>query len=202
MLVATCAPAWDAAASDLLRAVAQRHATGPALRPGALVDAGWALLQVRADGAGSTDSWQLCEPVYGAEPLDWRPGLDTTLSVLDSQAALVRMLNVQPLRTRFDQALRVAPGAMGAPRVFLERQAVAGEHDSGWYVGLDEKGAVPERRNAVAVTAGRLVADKACWLAVLALPVGFMAFFEDDRLDMIIDAADQQVYPLPEAAHG
>jgi hypothetical protein len=31
---------------------------------------------------------------------------------------------------------------------------------------------------------------------VLALPAGYMAFFNEDRLETIMDDADRQVYPV------
>jgi hypothetical protein len=195
-LVAECEASHDAAAQDLLQALAQRHAAGPPLRPGAIVDVGWALLQLRPQDA---QTWQVCAPDYDADPMDWHPGLDATLAVLDSQAALMRSLNLPPLRTRSDQLLRIAPGALEAPSVYLERKAPAGERDSGWYAGVQASPVAPDRRQAPWVPAGRLVAQKPAWLAVLALPEGCMAFFDDGRLQTILDAADREIYPVSHA---
>jgi hypothetical protein len=196
-LVAECEPGRDAAAADLLRAVARRDAAGPALRPGAIVDVGWAPLQVRAEDA---QTWQLCEPVYGAEPMDWRRGLDITLAVLDRQAALMRTLDLAPLATRCDQWLLLAPGVLQAPSAFLERNRPAAPGDSGWYIGVHGGTAPPDRRLAERTTAGRLALQRPAWLAVLALPPGCMAFYRRDLLDSIVDADDRQIFPGP--GHG
>lgn len=197
VLVAECEPGRDAAAADLLQAVARRHAAGPALHPGAIIDVGWAPLQVREQDA---QTWQLCEPVYGAEPMDWRRGLDITLAVLDRQAALIRALGVTPLATRCDQWLLLAPGVLQAPAAFLERKAAAAPGDSGWYVGVHDSAVPADRRLAERMAAGRLALQRPAWLAALALPVGCMAFYRRDLLDTIVDAADRQIYPR--ADHG
>lgn len=196
-LVAECDPRRDAAAADLLRAIARRHAAGPSLHPGSIVDVGWAPLQVREGDAGE---WQLCEPLYGAEPVDWRRGLDLTLAVLDSQATLVRALGVQPLATRCDQWLLVGPGVLQARSVLLERKPPVQEGDSGWFAAVNDPAIPADRRLAERATAGTLLMRKPAWTQVLALPVGYMALFERDRLDGILDEADREVYHPPEDA--
>ena len=192
VLVAECDPARDGSAADLLQAIARRHAAGPPLRPGAIIDVGWAPLQLREQDAGT---WQLCEPEYGAEPMDWRPGLDITLAILDSQAALARRTGAPARATRCDQWLLVAPGAMDAPAVYLERSAAEEAGHSGWYAGVNEEGASADRREATRMTAGELVLRKPSWVGVLALPAGYMAFFEHERLDSVLDRDDHEVYP-------
>ncbi len=48
----------------------------------------------------------------------------------------------------------------------------------------------------------RLVALRPQWLGVLALPVGYMTFFDADRLQTIVDADDRQVYPALDGGDG
>ena len=125
---------------------------------------------------------------------------DIALAVLDSQAALARSTQARAQATRCDQWLLVAPGALEAPAVYLERSAASDVGDSGWYAGINASGASADRRDASRLSAGALVRRKPSWLGVLALPVGYMAFFDHERLETVLDREDREVWP-PQASN-
>jgi len=109
----------------------------------------------------------------------------------------VRSVGAAAVATRCDQWLLLAPGVLASPAIFLERKTGTGRDDSGWYAGLQDPAVVPDRKLARRFTVGDLVARKPSWLQVLALPQGYMAFFEEERLETIMDAANREVYPPP-----
>ena len=192
LLIAACSEQHDQAARAMLDHFALLDAAGPQLAPGSRIDFGWAPLQIEARGK----DWFVCEPDFDSEPMRWRPSVDATLGVLQSQAALVRQSGVAPLATRGDQTLWLTPDALDAARVYLHRTEPDSPAECGWYVGCaqdDRDDAEP--RHAVRVRAGRLLTLKPEWLPALILPTGYLVNFEQGRLAEIYDDQDKCIYP-------
>lgn len=192
-LVAICAGQHDLAARSMLNKFAELHAVGPRLAPGARIDFGWVPLQIEADNG----EWLVCEPDFDSEPMQWRPSVDATLGVLQAQGTLMRHLGIQPKRTRGDHLLWLAPSAVRASSVYLHRKESESADKSGWYIGKEcSEEDDEETQCAVEVLAGRLLSIKPEWVVVLALPVGYLAQFEEDRLTAIYDDRDQCIFPV------
>ena len=196
-LIAQCADAHDIAARSMLEKFAKLHAAGPRLKPGSRIDFGWAPLQIEARG----DDWLVCEPDFDSEPMRWRPTVDQTLAILQAQAALITELGVPAKQTRGDQTLWLAPDALDAPRVYLNRNEASEPTESGWYIGRDRSDAESgEVQRARRVRAGTLASRKPEWVAVLALPARYLAIFEHGELAEIYDDRDECIFPEREGA--
>ncbi|HEX9106419.1 MAG TPA: hypothetical protein VF832_04315, partial [Longimicrobiales bacterium] len=176
---------------ELLEALAGIQRRGGDLHPGSVVEFGWAPLRIETQGA----DWVVCEPDFGAEPMRWHPGVDTTLEVLDRQLGLVRLLGLRPTAAHWNQRVLVAPGARQAQEVFFERSSPADEQDTGWYIGVDRPGADPDRRQAHAMTVGELAAAQPAWLTPLTLPVGYFVSFAHGQVRQVMDPQDREVFP-------
>jgi hypothetical protein len=191
-LVANCDPELDHAAQSLLAGLARMNAAGPKLKPGSLVDFGWAMLRIETHG----DHWVVCEPDYDSDPLDWKPQVDETVWVSKEQAELHASLpNVPIERTRGDQQIHFVADALSADAVYLHRLAPDGAQDSGWFVGTEADFVARVPAGAKTALAGELISVEPDWASVLILPVGFSARFEQGRLAAILDARRHQVYP-------
>jgi hypothetical protein len=188
-LTAPCAAEFDEMAASLLERIASTHERGKPLRPGAVVEFVWAPLRIEEQGA----DWVVCEPEFGSEPLRWRPGVDTTLDVLDRQLAVVRSLGLPPEVPRWNQNVRVAPGADDADEIFLMRSSPSDGRETGWYVGIDRTEVEPDARKARAVSVLELVAAHRDWMDVLALPRGYLVTLAHGRVRQVIDPNDNEV---------
>lgn len=192
-LIAECPDSLTAAARSLLEKLRELHARGPKLHPGSVIEFGWAPLRIeQSDGA-----WYLCEPEFAAGAQRFVRGVGVTLRVLDDQARVIHLLGVVPHATRFDETVLVSSQAWDAPRVICDRARTAVAHYSGWYIGADDAVGKRPSPSAAPVTAGELAVRRPAWTAVLALPPGYLATFEDDRLSAVYDDNSREVATFP-----
>ena len=197
-LTARCDSALDDAAASLLERLLVLHERGPALRPGSVVDFVWLPLRIEQDGEDA-GGWQVCEPEFGSEPLQWRPGVDATLTVVQQQLEWARRIGARPQPPRWNQFVRAEPDAERADHAFFVRQRAHGENDSGAVLGIERPDMTPEqaaelRRRADNVPVGEWAQRHPGLSGLLALPPGYMAFLRGGEIAQINDPSDQTVY--------
>lgn len=183
-LIAPCNASLDNAALSTLRELQALNTQGPPLHPGSVIMFGWAPLKVCEEGR----DWVLCEPDFTQSALAWVRGVGATLHVLDSQAAVVHALGVEPRGTFYDDSVLIEPAAESSEHVFLERLESRLEHHSGWCVGIEREEVVPGGIETLEIPAARVLVRRPEWMPYLALPPGFQLVFRARRLVHIFDA--------------
>jgi hypothetical protein len=98
------------------------------------------------------------------------------------------------VEVRFDEAVLLARGCLGQRRIYLQRGEPA-PGDSGWYVGPVDS-PVPEQKaeNFESLRVFELLSRRAAVLQVMGLPPGFLAVFDGDRIEAVLDDQDRDVW--------
>ena len=121
------------------------------------------------------------------------PRVDYTLRVIDEQARLIQRIGCSSKATLFTGSLVLAKACLAERRIYLERRAAVKENDSGWYIGpLDHP--LAERERLASIQAYRLLRLRPEVMPVLALPEGYIATFDGERLEAILDHRDVRVW--------
>jgi hypothetical protein len=182
-VIAACESILNEAAQSTLNKLRSLHAHGRALHPGSIIMFGWAPLKLHDEGG----DWVLYELDFTQPTLTWVRGVDTTLQVLNLQAAVVHAVGVAPRETRYDDFVLVEPAAESAPDVFLARVEPHLDHDSGWFAGVEREDGRRSDAERVAVPMAGLVGSCPQWVPYLALPPGYRLAFRDGRLVQLSD---------------
>jgi hypothetical protein len=190
-LVARCEPALAPEAASLLEEVASRAPTGRGLAEGATFEVGWCVLRLLAVEGGLV----LCEPDF--EHGGHVSHVQHTLAVLRAQGLVLRRLRVAGQAPRHDAKVAVVRGSLAEPRLHLERRP-PGPGDAGWSIGpADEP---EEAADLETLSVGDLVERRFGALQLLALPPGYMAVLDGDRVEAVFDPEDEDVWAATEGS--
>lgn len=192
-LQAECDADLETQARALLGALTEMHKGGPSLKSGSVVHYGWVDLRLEICDAEAT-VLRVCEPDFvGAGIEHTIPRVDYTLRVLEEQARLLRTLGCSGEQTTCTDSVVVARDCLLEPRIYLERRAAVGRRDSGWYIGPVESSNGNELES---VPAYRLLSLRPEVMPVLSLPRGYIATFDGERLEAILDDQDRRLWPV------
>jgi hypothetical protein len=194
-LVACCDDAFARQAQSLLEAVASFRGEGKGLADGVTIQFGFSLLTLRQQG----DQLLICEPDYDGDPFaDIRPDVTRTLAVLTGQVAVLRRLGVEPVEVRFNDLVVAARGCLEQRRVYLQRGEPE-QGDSGWYIGpVDTPAPEQKPENFESFYLFELLSRRAPLLQVLGLPPDYLAVFDGDRIEAVLDENDTNVWTASE----
>lgn len=189
-----CAAAFKEYALWFLGEVEQQHAAGQTIFAGMCISCGWSVVTLRADG----DSLAVCEPDFDGDPLRAvRPDLTCTFQVFDRQRQLLKRLGLdEGDPARFDEEIIAVRSCLDKPRVVIKR-FVDGTGAAGWAVlpvePLKAGGYQPER-DLVKLPVWQLLRKRPSLVQVLALPKGFGAVFDGDKLLWVENAAGEHLW--------
>lgn len=190
ILQADCSEPYTAAVQSLLSDFAGMHQRGPQLKNGSRVRYGWVDLQL----SQIENVLHICEPDFLNDITHFIPWLDTTLMVLASQAKIIQAAGCAPKNTLYTDQIILARGCLEKPGVYLERQEPSRPDDSGWYIGSTSRESTPPNENLEAIRAYQLLSSRPALMQVLALPVAYLAVFDQSRLVKVVDAQDHPVW--------
>jgi len=156
--------------------------------PGKTMQFGWSRLTFVASDQGL----RIHEPDFAGDPAtETRDDLTVTITVLAQQADIRKSLNIEPVSVDFLDQLYFVEGALEAGDVFFQR----GEGQvgiSGWVMKLHDK---PHQDGPYAwFFVYELLQVLPAAMAILTLPVGYIAVFLGETLDAILDENDRKVY--------
>jgi hypothetical protein len=156
------------------------------IAPGKEIRFGFSLLRLAPHG----DGLRLTEPIFESWPeLHWRETIDVTLDVTAAQVRLLEAVGATGEDAWFDQLLLAAPGALMERELFLRRTSAVADDDSGWLLGaLRDPEALADAAALEPVPIARLVASRWSLLAALALPRDYVAIFDGDAVEQVVDA--------------
>jgi len=180
-------------AENVLDVFARLAGSGSPPRPGVAIRFGWSRLRLDEDG----DALRVTELDFAAWPEERRvPTIEITLAVLAAQTSLLHQLDVDGEDVCFEQAVIAAPGALGAPEIFLRRAGSSSAEDSGWLLGtVFDPEALTRGDGLESVPIASLVGRRRALLQALTLPTGFVVLFSGDVIEQVLDAAGRERWP-------
>ena len=197
LIVAECRPDLRAQARTLLRLAVEADAQGNGLKDGAVIEYGWAPLRVKAEDRDLL----LCEPNYAGDPNEFVPTVDGTLHVLAGQTALLHGLGIEGVAAKYNQGVVLKRGVLQIPHIYLHRRSPVNEHDSGWYIGPADEGNRPPPDSELESTyVFSLLAPRPSLLQAMALPYEYLAVFDGDKIEVVLDPGGKTVWPRREQA--
>ncbi len=172
----------------VLNVLTSLHERGQPIVEGLTLRWGWsALVLVRIEDG----RLQAHEPDFADDPLEnVRPDATATLRVQAATRELLSLCRTTPEPVLYDDLVVVAGDVLSAPVLMAQRNRPSATGDSGWYLGSRpgfEVGS-PQARMVF-----ELLAHRPVLLPALALPHGWQAVVEGDRLARVVDAEDRDV---------
>lgn len=186
-----CDEALQPQARALLADLADRYMRGEPLQHGSLIPYQWVTLRLESFDKGL----RVCEPDFLLDDIHrYVSPIDYTFSVAGEQARLMQQLESPSKVSLFTDSVVMAKGSLAESRIYLERRPAVTERDSGWYIGPVERQQA-EGWPLESIQVYQLLKLRAEVMPVLALPVGYIATFDGERLEAILDDRDNRVWP-------
>jgi hypothetical protein len=193
-LVAFCDPELRKEVDVLFELVGQLHAQGAELKEGLRVHAGWTTLVLeRAEG-----ELVFAEPDYDATDPEaaTRTEISASLRMLREQTEVLTRIGHRGEDVNFDQHVLMSRGALETPKVYLVRVASPGGRLTGWRIApTDEQEGEME---VDSVPLHVVYKQRPALVRAMLLPVGYMAFFEGEDIEVIVDPQDQPIWSRAE----
>jgi hypothetical protein len=120
----------------------------------------------------------------------------TALNSEDQQALATVKASLDAPEADQTMVLGIPEGRASFPsHIYLERGKPSGRGDSGWYMG-----AADEHRPPVyeVVKIADVLAARPDWKGILALPKGFVAHIDGDRITLLLNAVDDDLWSMLE----
>ena len=187
----TCREFFAKQADFLLELLADvENESGP-IQNGAKIQVGWTIFIVNErDG-----QMEVVAPDYDTNPFtDTNPDLSVSLYVQLAQNHCLQTLQIAGEAALFQDKIVVAKGALEQKRIYLQRGDHAGDGDSGWYLGPVEGEVDSDDLQSYYIF--QLLKHRPSVLQVLALPPGYLAVFDGEQLEAVLDEHDENVWPI------
>ena len=140
------------------------------------------------------EEYYILSPDYSGNPFeDYTEDLTLALWAQLEQVHFLRKLNINNGETvRFSDKVVVAKNILEVDSIYLQRSSDCEQGDSGWYIGaVNEEDDTEELE---AFYAYQLLKIRPSLIQVLALPYEYMAVFEKDEVQAVLNENDEDVF--------
>ncbi len=164
-------------------------ADGVAIVAGLRFPLGWTTLTLaRRDG-----ELYVLEPNYRERDPEAqrRRDLTATLEVWRDQRSLLSHVQVAAAPVNFDEEVLVIKGALEQPRVYMGRVPSPGGRLSGWRIAPTVGDITDSEIDYMTIHA--IYRARPALLQVMLLPPGYLAFFDGNRLEALLDPQDREI---------
>lgn len=186
----TADPALEPQVDALLNVI--EAAPAELVKDGFVLRAGWSAFKLVDDGGILIVH---C-PDFAGDIHDWVSNVTLALAVEAEQSVVARLAELEDASPAlFTQRVVYADGALESHALVAQHAAAGSDRDSGWFLGFPGEDA--EEDALKATTVGQLVRSRAAVLKVFVLPEGYLAAFDGDEIELILDADDETVYERP-----
>jgi len=154
------------------------------------IQIGWSRFIVSIKG----EEYHILSPDYSKNPFeDDTEDLTLALWVQLEQVHFLRKLNINNGETvRFSDKVVVAKNILEVDSIYLQRSSDCEQGDSGWYIGaVNEEDDTEELETFYAY---QLLKIRPSLIQVLALPYEYMAVFEKDEVQAVLNENDEDVF--------
>ena len=156
---------------------------GEMAQPGLVMDYGWGVFMLEADGEG----YRVLAPTYAnMHGIEWGHDAVAALWLHEWQLATCAKAGLAPADCRYFERMLVDPRAVTAKRLVLSRVAPAGSEDSGWRLGVEGESVPAPGSAGVRAMPTHLLAHMHRHLArALRLPVGVTVTAHRERIERV-----------------
>ncbi len=189
-VVVYAAPRLRAEVELLFEYLALLSQKGLELAPGYRLHFGWTTLTLTE----RQGEFVFYEPDYDALDPEGatREDISASLDVLTGQNAVLLKAKQRPAPVNFDQHVLVSRGALEASDVYLVRVESPGARLTGWRIAPTEGDVAAAEVDSLPVH--EVYKRRPDLLSAMLLPPGFMAFFDAEGLQVLVDADDEPVW--------
>ncbi|MCQ4085783.1 hypothetical protein [Saccharibacillus sp. JS10] len=186
----TCEEILETQGEFLLNLFEDTEAKAGFLEDGMKIQVGWSILFVHEKEEGHV---QILAPDYKSDPFSRTiDDLSVTLSVQLAQNNVLKGTGTTGEATLFQDTLIASEKALNADRVYLERTEHRQGGISGWYLGPAEGQVEQEELRRYYVF--QLFNTRPEILQVLALPKGYIAVLDGEKVEAVLDPEDRNVW--------
>lgn len=187
VLEANCSESYQLAADQLLNDLASM---GISFKAGTTVLYGWILLKLVA----RDEHLVVTAPdITHGNPEIYQDSLDIVLKVLTEQAHLLNELGLEGEPALYLEKVVLHKKYQEHTHLYMERQPKTSADDSGWYIG-PELAAPPAKEDLTTVHVHELLHLMPAITGALALPEGFLATLEANRVTQIYDKENKPLF--------
>lgn len=152
------------------------------------IQIGWSIFTLQKVAEG----FIILSPDYSKNPsTDSTEDLTIALWIQLEQGTLLSKLKLIGELISFQDKVVCSKGALKLDNIYLERSREYEKGDSGWYIGPVDEANTNEELEAY--YAYQIVKIRPSIIQALALPNGYMAIFNKDKLEAVLDENDIDV---------
>lgn len=107
---------------------------------------------------------------------------------------MARLGDFEFVIVRFQDTILIRKGCLSEPRLFLHHRWEVEGSDSGWYIGMEGEEPDDRPENFEKIYAYQLLDSRPELLSVLVLPLNYIALFDGDEIEGILDENDMDVW--------
>ena len=166
----SCGEEWKHTADFFAAVLKGEEDAGSVLQDGSIIQIGWSFYKL----VKGEDAFRVVTFDYRGDPFaDTQEDLSLSLRIFHEQTEILNRAGVKAETVSFQDTMLIKRTAMTASKVYLQRLEPAVEGDSGWYMGV--------------IHTYRLLSFCEAALALMPLPLGTIALFEDGKLLEVVD---------------
>jgi hypothetical protein len=182
-LIVRCDENFSAQADWLLQTVKQIGEKNGGLKDGETIRLSWTIIKVRE----TYTEFILCEPDFAGNPFEHIvENVNISLLVLAQQNDVLNKLSITGEPVLFSDKVIYDDDCLSKKRIYLERLGDVSKGDSGWYIGNAEDKSDKSELKALYVY--QLLSIRPELLSVLSLPSEYIAIFDADKIEAIVNA--------------
>lgn len=188
IMTLSCGEEWKYTADFLAAILKGEEDAGSVLQDGSIIQIGWSFYKL----VQGEDAFRVVTFDYLGDPFaDTQEDLSLSLRIFHEQTEVLNRAGVKAETTSFQDTMLIKRTAPAASRVYMQRLEPTGEGDSGWYMGVIGEEGSDDPGDYARICTYQLLSFCEAALALMPLPLGTIALFEDGKLVEVVDENNQ-----------
>ena len=180
----SCGEEWKHTADFFAAVLKGEEDAGSVLQDGSIIQIGWSFYKL----VKGEDAFRVVTFDYRGDPFaDTQEDLSLSLRIFHEQTEILNRAGVKAETVSFQDTMLIKRTAMTASKVYLQRLEPAVEGDSGWYMGVIGEEGSDDPKDYTRIHTYQLLSFCEAALALMPLPLGTIALFEDGKLLEVVD---------------
>ena len=139
------------------------------------------------------NGYSILAPDYGKNPLtDNTEDLCAALIIQLEQGMILHSVGLEGELVSYLDKIVCHKGVLDTDKIYMERTKGYKKSDSGWYIGAVE--GIEPSEELEAFYAFQVIKLRPSIIKVLALPSGYLAVFNGDELEAVINEQNEEIY--------
>ncbi len=141
------------------------------------------------------NGYSILAPDYSKNPLtDNTEDLSAALIIQLEQGMFLHSVGLEGEQVSYLDKIVCNKGVLDTDKIYMERTDGYKKGDSGWYIGAVEGNNQSEELEAF--YAFQVIKSRPSIIKVLALPSGYLAVFNGDELEAVVNERNEEIYRL------